>query len=272
MATFPGGVISFTTKTANQSIDAGHINDLQDEVTAIEGGLRNGTAPLNSSNSTFVAISLTGNSTFAGALNITGNSTFSGTVNISSGFQVAGQAGSSGTVLTSQGGSSSPTWTAGSGIGGMRLLAASSSEGTTTSSGNADLITLSSLSISTASGMLVVFTAAKSTSAADVGAVTIKVNSTIIMNGINFSGAAQNSSASSYWEFTVGPRGASYPFVAGYRFYGNDGVNGAQTGTNGSAVGLADAAITSVTIAGRNLNGLATVRVANVKVYELQGS
>ena len=55
MANFPNSVPSFTAKVNGQTIDASHINSLQDEVTAI-GGYANGTAPLQSSNATFAAL------------------------------------------------------------------------------------------------------------------------------------------------------------------------------------------------------------------------
>ena len=42
MPDYPTSVKSFTTKVADQTIDAAHINDLQDEVNAVESGLLNG--------------------------------------------------------------------------------------------------------------------------------------------------------------------------------------------------------------------------------------
>lgn len=68
MASYPDSVKSFTTKNTGDSIQAGHVNDAQDEINAIEAGLLNGTARLNSSNSTLANLSVTGGSTF-GALN-----------------------------------------------------------------------------------------------------------------------------------------------------------------------------------------------------------
>lgn len=65
MPSFPGSVISFTAKTAGQNIDSAHVNDLQDEVNAIEAGFLNGTARLNSSASTLASLSVTGGSTLA---------------------------------------------------------------------------------------------------------------------------------------------------------------------------------------------------------------
>ena len=67
MPSFPGSVKSFASRSAGQAIGSAHINDLQDEVTAIEDGLRNGTAPLNSSNSTLASLNITGAFTVNGA-------------------------------------------------------------------------------------------------------------------------------------------------------------------------------------------------------------
>jgi hypothetical protein len=75
-ASYPTSVKSFTTKSAGQTIQPAWFNDLQDEVAAIEGGLLNGTAPLNSSNSTVANLSVPGASTF------TGNVTMSGTLTV----------------------------------------------------------------------------------------------------------------------------------------------------------------------------------------------
>lgn len=66
-ASYPGAVKAFTNRSAGQQIASAHVNDLQDEVNAIEAGLLNGTAPLNSSNSTVVSLSVTG------ALKLRGN-------------------------------------------------------------------------------------------------------------------------------------------------------------------------------------------------------
>jgi len=72
MASYPGAVKVFTARNAGDVIQPSHVGDLQDEVNAIESGLLQGTAPLNSSNSTVVNLSVTGNSTIAGSLTVTG--------------------------------------------------------------------------------------------------------------------------------------------------------------------------------------------------------
>jgi hypothetical protein len=43
-ATYPAGVVSFTTKTAGQTIQSAHVNTIQAEITAIENALLNGLA------------------------------------------------------------------------------------------------------------------------------------------------------------------------------------------------------------------------------------
>lgn len=80
-ASYPTSIKSFTTKNTGDAIQAAHINDLQDEVAAIEQGLLGGTAPLNSSNSTLATLSVTGGSTLA-TLQVGGNSTIAGTLTV----------------------------------------------------------------------------------------------------------------------------------------------------------------------------------------------
>lgn len=63
MATYPGGVKTFTTKLAGDTIAASHPNDIQDEVTAIENALLNGIAHNVAITGTF---SVSGLSTLAG--------------------------------------------------------------------------------------------------------------------------------------------------------------------------------------------------------------
>lgn len=70
MASYPTAVKSFTTKNAGDTIQPADVNDLQDEVNAIEAGLLNGTAPLHSSNSTLINLSVPGNSTLASTITI----------------------------------------------------------------------------------------------------------------------------------------------------------------------------------------------------------
>lgn len=74
MASFPTSVKSFTTKNTGDVIQAAHVNDLQDEVNAIEAGYRNGSAPLNAAGSTVTSLVVTGGSTLA-SLTVSGGST-----------------------------------------------------------------------------------------------------------------------------------------------------------------------------------------------------
>jgi hypothetical protein len=64
MASFPTSVKTFTSKSAGQTVASAHMNDVQDEVNAIEAGYLQGSARLNSSHSTLAALSVAGGSTF----------------------------------------------------------------------------------------------------------------------------------------------------------------------------------------------------------------
>lgn len=64
-ASYPTSVKSFVTRNAGDTIQPAHVNDLQDEVNAIESGLLTGTAPVSASNASFVHLSVTGDSTLA---------------------------------------------------------------------------------------------------------------------------------------------------------------------------------------------------------------
>lgn len=97
MASYPSAVKTFSNRSAGQTIEASHINDLQDEVNAIEDGLLNGTAPLTCSNATVQRLVVSQNAQFvnsswSGSINVlggstmfalqTGASTFAGTVGV----------------------------------------------------------------------------------------------------------------------------------------------------------------------------------------------
>ena len=84
MASYPGTNKTFAARSNGQVIDAAHVGDLQDEVAAIEDGVLNGTARLNSSNSTVVNLSVSGGSTFAGPVVFSSGVTFgaNGTITI----------------------------------------------------------------------------------------------------------------------------------------------------------------------------------------------
>lgn len=92
MASYPSAVKTFTSKAdgAGNKIFASHINDLQDEVHAIEDGLLNGTAPLSASNASLAHLSVALGSTLASltvsagstlqTLSVVSNSTLGGAV------------------------------------------------------------------------------------------------------------------------------------------------------------------------------------------------
>lgn len=83
MPSFPGSVFAPANRANGQTIDASHMNGVQDEIVAIEDGYRNATAPLNSSNSTMANLSVSAGSTFT-SVNVTGRFQVNGGCTIAS--------------------------------------------------------------------------------------------------------------------------------------------------------------------------------------------
>src|SRR3990167_6512778 len=98
MPSYPATVKAFTTKNSGDVVQASHINDAHDEINAMEAGLLNGTARLNSSNSTVANLSVTGGSTFAGGLNFGSNSTITGALSVTGNSTLAGNVVIGGTL------------------------------------------------------------------------------------------------------------------------------------------------------------------------------
>lgn len=95
-ASYPGSVKSFPTRNSGDVITDVFFNDPNAEIVAIETGLLQGTAPLNSSNSTVANLSVTGGSTIGGgvviggALSVAGNSTIAGSLTVGGAFTFSG--------------------------------------------------------------------------------------------------------------------------------------------------------------------------------------
>ena len=74
-ASYPGAVKTFVSNAAGDKILSAYVNEIRDEITAIEGGILNGTAPVNAAASTFTSLSVSGGSTLttlqAGASTVT---------------------------------------------------------------------------------------------------------------------------------------------------------------------------------------------------------
>ena len=68
---YPNAVQTFVTKNPGDVIPSADWNTITGEITAVESGILNGTAPLKTSNSTVANLSVLGNSTIAGSLAIT---------------------------------------------------------------------------------------------------------------------------------------------------------------------------------------------------------
>jgi hypothetical protein len=91
MASYPGSVKVFSARSAGQVIDASHMNDVQDEINAIESGLLNGTAPVVSSNITATRLVSSSNLQVNGASTITSNLAVGGNVVVTGAHAVGGE-------------------------------------------------------------------------------------------------------------------------------------------------------------------------------------
>lgn len=125
-ASFPNAVKTFTSRSAGQTIAASHINDLQDEVNAIESGYLNGTAPITASNATVNRITVsslcavsslsvaagasmssllvTGNIDVAGNSTFQSNLTVGGSLGVNTGANFNGQVQFNGIQTSTMGG------------------------------------------------------------------------------------------------------------------------------------------------------------------------
>lgn len=139
-ASYPTAVKTFATRNNGDTIQASHIDDLQDEVTAIESGLLNGSAPISASNAAFAHLSVTGDSTLV-----------SSTLKIGAvPYVFPSSGGSTGQVLTcvsTSGSSMSLEWRSPSFSGGLTFL--HSANGTDVSAGatTVDSFTINGLTV-----------------------------------------------------------------------------------------------------------------------------
>src|SRR3990167_2318139 len=184
MPSFPTTPRSFATKFTGDTIEAEHVNALQDEVNALESGYLNATARLNSSNSTLVALSVTGGSTLQ-SLN-SSNSTVAN-LSVTGGTTLAGAFQSSASTLASlvvSGGSTLGTVQAGA----STLASLSVTGGSTFTTLQATNSTFSNLSVSsnsTIAGGLVV-SGGSTLGTVQAGASTLA--SLVVTGGSTFAG------------------------------------------------------------------------------------
>ena len=82
MANFPNSVTVYTTRNPGDVIPSADWDSFGAEITAIEDGLINGTAPLHSSNATFNTLTTSTGATIGGTLTVSSNLTVTGTPSI----------------------------------------------------------------------------------------------------------------------------------------------------------------------------------------------
>jgi len=95
---YPLSVFNPSVRSNGQTIDASHVNDLQNEVTAVETAMLgtithsvNVSGSVNlTGGSSLATLSVSGASTFAGSMNVSGASSFTGDIHLQ-GINVQGQ-------------------------------------------------------------------------------------------------------------------------------------------------------------------------------------
>lgn len=272
MPSFPGSVKTFTNKNTGDVVQASHVNDLQDEVNAIEDGYINGTARLNSSRSTLAALSVTGASTFGSTV------TFSSAVDFKGPFLLNSSAGSSGQFLKSEGGSSSPTWGS---VLGLNWVGSTSPEVVSTASAlSTASLSITGLNISTAEACLITWQTRKKNDASTAGTLTnrLSVNGVTVLD-ITVNSPVTTGTIFAAFECRIGARSGAvalgYPGLVWYTGAGFDSVNGIKTyhsiGGNdgaGNSTTIPDATITDIGL-GFGITGGSSAAVRNLRVFRL---
>src|SRR3990167_5973376 len=187
--------------------------------------------------------------------------------------QVAG-AGTSGQVLTSNGAGVDPTFQAAGG-GGLTFVAIDATERTTVSTTEIDLSTISGLSITAGTRVRIVGKARKTSGAAAVGTIGLKINSTVVANTSNgnyvytTSGTDREENGEFEIEFEVGE--TNYQSNIRFNFsnkVSSTGANISEAGEGNSLDALIPAAtITSIVLVGKVANASITLAVNDVRVY-----
>lgn len=271
MPSFPTSVKSFVSRSAGDVIQPAHVNDVQDEIAAVEDGYLNGTARLNSSNSTVVHLSATA------GMNVVGNSTLGSTITLGTvPYLFPSTAPSSGQIMVcaSTGTPNVLSWRSVT-LSAMSLVTTSDAESTTTSSVMATMKDITGLSIPATSGVKLMWSFRKSSGAADQMLIQVSINGQV---HASTTAITQSSTAAGngFGSIEIGPRDANNPA----RLYGHTAcvevtpavVNIELPTTVPAAASTVTGTITALSLQGRNANGVQECRIGNVKVYEISGA
>ena len=156
----------------------------------------------------------------------------------------------------------------------IRIVAADVTGASTTSTSAADVLTISSLSIPTTSGVII---RAMYTLAVDAGSIGLKINATTVLDGTHGGTAIMGGGSEAGvggLEFYIGPRVAANLYNANgrYWFRGSSAAVATAllpTGAAAWTAALPNAAITSIIFRGDVAAG-ATLTITNVVIYEVK--
>lgn len=270
-ASYPTGVKTFVTRNAGDVIQPGHINDIQDEVNALEAGLLQGTAPLNSSNSTVLHLNV------SAGMQVVGNSTFGSTMTIGGiPYQFPSTAPSTGQLLVcSDSGTPNVLSWRSVAVNAFSLAGASNTDSSNGSSIMATLKTVSGLTIPATSGVKVMCNFRKSSGASDGMLIRLTVNG---QAHVSTMAVTQTSTAlaTGFLSFEINPRDANYPArISGKAdavAFGDAAIVTNAIPTNFNTVAsTVTGVITSIGIDARNANGAVKIFAGHLKVWELAG-
>ena len=151
--------------------------------------------------------------------------------------------------------------------GDLTLVGSNDSEATTTSTTTVDLITIGSLSIAKTDTFIIVASVRKTTGAANIASVGVKLNGTTIFNTSQFS-SSNNATESGLLYVLIPAHDGNYS--RGMHVVTSSGLDPVWRGTGTAAT--PDATITEIIITGDVGDAAITMGVQYVKIYVLAGS
>ena len=175
-------------------------------------------------------------------------------------------AGTSGQRLTTQGASANPIWETVV-VADLIIESNNDTEGTTTSTSTADVVTLGSLSIAATRPVFVQCAIRKATATSSTCSVGMKVNGTAVIANFTCYNADVATGSGIFWAF-LPSRVTNYQGGVGYSAM--SGAGGIRADASAASVPIAT--ITEIIITGQVGNGSATFGVDEVKVYSMDPS
>lgn len=256
---FGAGAFVISTSLQAATIELGHATDttiarVSAGVISVEGN----TIYAATGTDVVVADGGTGVSSLTTYAVICGGTTSTGAVQ-----SIAG-VGTSGQVLTSNGAGVLPSFQAAGGAGALTRAGGNSTEATTTSTTVVDLLTVSSLSITTGTPFRAMCMMYKSTGAANASRWGFTVNSTVVRNVVTWSDANNQTDSAI---LIIDGIGAQTNYKGSIAFRYAEFNLGAQSAVSGANTEMPIATITSLIFRALSIDALITTGMDEAQVY-----